>query len=280
MTGQLAGEAFASAAYWKRHFREAVRFADTIRFVHSAGGNRFLEVEPSSGLTASIEESLSDARVLTMSALLKERPEPTTLINAVAQAFVSGMNVDWRAVLGQDNFVELPTYSLDLKRFWLVSDGVRANAIGLGLGSSKHPMLGAVVKLPASGGVMLTGRLSPNMQGWLADHVVGGVVLFPGAGFVELAIRAGDAVGCSVVYDLTFQTPLILSAGNSGLGSVAMQVVVEPPQDSNESGHRSISIFSRADSGSGWVCHAKGVLRAGAPALVADLSVWPPVGAV
>ena len=60
LTGQLAGDDFASAAYWKRHVREAVRFADSVRFAHSAGANRFLEVGPSSGLTASIEELLAD----------------------------------------------------------------------------------------------------------------------------------------------------------------------------------------------------------------------------
>ena len=41
-------------------------------------------------------------------------------------------------------------------------------------------MLGAVVEQPDSGGVVLTGRLSLAAQPWLADHAVGGVVLFPG----------------------------------------------------------------------------------------------------
>ena len=41
---------------------------------------------------------------------------------------------------------------------------------------------------PDSGGVVLTGRLSVRSQRWLADHAVAGVVVFPGAGFVELAI--------------------------------------------------------------------------------------------
>ncbi|WP_264991271.1 type I polyketide synthase, partial [Mycobacterium kiyosense] len=60
LTGQLAGDDFGSAAYWKRHVREAVRFADSIRFAHSAGASRFVEVGPS-GLIAAIEESLPDA---------------------------------------------------------------------------------------------------------------------------------------------------------------------------------------------------------------------------
>src|SRR5262249_14744812 len=99
LTGQLAADDFASAAYSKRHIREAVRLADSIRFAYSAGANRFLEVGPSSGLTASIEESLPDASVITMSALRKDRPEPATLTGAVAQGFVAGMDVDWRAAL-------------------------------------------------------------------------------------------------------------------------------------------------------------------------------------
>ena len=276
VTGQLAADDFGSPAYWKRHIREAVRFADSVRFVHSAGGNRFLEVGPASGLTASIEESLPDAPVITMSALRKDRPEPVTLTNAVAQGFVAGMDVDWRGVIGsagfKANLVELPTYAFERRRFWLSGEGAAVDAAGLGLAPGEHALLGAVVELPASGGVVLTGRLSPSAQGWLADHAVGGVVLFPGAGFVELAIRAGDEVGCGVVDELNLAAPLVLP----GSGSVAVQVMVG---GADESGARAVSVFSRADAGSGWSFHAEGVLRTGSVQPSADLSVWPPMGA-
>ncbi|MCA2313526.1 type I polyketide synthase [Mycobacterium sp. WUMAC-025] len=273
VTGDLAADDFGTAAYWKRHVREAVRFADSVRFAHSAGGNRFLEVGPSSGLTASIEETLADNPVTTMSALRKDRPEPVALVNAVAHGFVAGMAVDWRAAIGTANLVDLPTYAFDRRRFWLLRDDAPADAAGLGLAPGEHALLGAVVELPASGGVVLTGRLSPGTQGWLADHAVGGVVLFPGAGFVELAIRAGDEVGCGIVDELNLAAPLVLPAG----GSVAVQVVVGGPDDS---GARAVSVFSRTDGGSGWSLHAEGVLRAGSVQPSADLSVWPPVGAV
>ena len=283
VTGQLAEDDFASAAYWKRHVREAVRFDDSVRFAHQAGATRFLELGPGGGLTASIEESLADAPVVTMSALRKDRPEPATLTNAIAQGFVAGMDVDWRGALGAANFVELPTYAFERRRFWLSADGPTANAAGaagLGLAASEHALLGAVVELPASGGVVLTGRLSPGAQGWLADHAIGGVVLFPGAGFVELVIRAGDEVGCGVVDELNLAAPLVLPAS----GSVALQVLVGGASSGPEAGVRAVSVFSRADTGAGWLLHAEGVLSAGSgqhrAEPKADLSVWPPVGAV
>jgi polyketide synthase 12 len=279
LTGQQAGDDFASAAYWKRHVREPVRFADSVRFVHAAGASRFLEVGPNSGLTALIEESLPNgeqAPVLTMTALRKDRPEPATLTDAIAHGFVAGMGVDWRGVLGEANFVELPTYAFERRRFWLSPDNVTVDAAGLGLAAGEHALLGAVVELPASGGVVLTGRLSPSLQGWLNDHTIGGVVLFPGAGFVELAIRAGDEVGCGIVDELTLAAPLVLPAGSAG-ASVAVQVVVDGP---DESGARAVSVFSRGEAGSGWQLNAEGVLSAGSVEPTADLSVWPPVGAV
>ena len=277
LTGQQAEDDFGTAAYWQRHVRDAVRFADSVRFAHAAGATRFLEVGPSS-LTAAIEESLAStdpvaSAVSTMSALRKDRPEPATLTNAIAQGFVAGMDVDWRGVLGEANFVELPTYAFERRRFWLSSDDVAVDAAGLGLAASEHALLGAVIELPASGGVVLTGRLSPSVQSWLNDHAVGGVVLFPGAGFVELAIRAGDEVGCGIVDELNLAAPLVMPVS----GSVAVQVVVDGP---DESGARAVSVFSRGEAGSGWQLHAQGVVSAGSVEPTADLSVWPPVGAV
>ncbi|MHA7651631.1 type I polyketide synthase [Mycobacterium sp. ML4] len=270
LTGQFAGDDFASPAYWKRHVREAVRFADSIRFAQAAGANRFLEVGPSGGLTASIEESLPDVPVVAGSALRKDRPEPTTLTNALAQIFVAGAPVDWRAVVGEAGFVELPTYAFERRRFWLANGSAPVDAEGLGLSAGEHALLGAVVDLPSSGGVVLTGRLSAATHGWLRDHAVGGVAIFPGAGFVELAIRAGDEVGCSVVDELTLAAPLILPE----TGSVAVQVVVDP---AGESGSRGVSVFSRGEGG--WLLHAEGSVSSAAAQQVPDLSTWPPVGA-
>ncbi len=273
LTGELAGPDFATAPYWSRHILEAVRFADSARFLESVGVTRFLEVGPASGLTASIAMSLNDSEPVTASTLKKDAPEPATLLTALGTLSVSGVDVDWRAACDGGRLVDLPTYAFQRRRFWLSSGGSGStDAAGLGLGGADHALLGAVVESPETGGVVLTGRLSTSAQPWLADHAVAGVVLFPGAGFVELAIRAGDEVGCNVVDELMLHAPLVLPAEG-----VAVQVVVS---EADETGGRVMSIFSRAQQDSAtWILNAEGELGVASSAPGSDLSIWPPVGA-
>ena len=274
VTGEVADEGFGSAQYWTRHIRETVRFADSARSLESAGVTRFCEVGPNSGLIAAIEQTLPNADISSASVLWKDRAEATSLFTAMGQMFVTGVGVDWGAVFGGcgAGWVELPTYAFERRRFWLSGGGPGSGDVaGLGLGGCEHALLGAVVECPESGGVVLTGWLSVRSQRWLVDHAVAGVVLFPGAGFVELVLRAGDEVGCGVVDELMLAVPLVLPAE----GGVRVQVVVG---GAGESGRRTVSVFSRGEDGR-WVLHAEGVLGVGVAQPLSDLSGWPPVGA-
>ncbi|MDT5114214.1 MAG: mycoketide-CoA synthase, partial [Mycobacterium sp.] len=274
LTGAVAGPDFGTAEYWGRHVREAVRFADGVTALAAAGVTRFLEVGPASGLTASVEQTLLSTEPLAASMLRRDRFEPATLLTALAELSVSGVDVGWRSVCGSSGpgrLLDLPTYAFQRRQFWLSGRGAGpTDVVGLGQSGTEHALLGAVIENPESGGVVLTGRLSVATQPWLADHAVGGVVLFPGAGFVELAIRAGDEVGCGVVEELMLHAPLVLPPEG-----VAVQVVVSA---SDAGGARVVSVFSRSD-GSPWTLHAEGELGTDASAPGAELAVWPPVGA-
>ena len=278
VTAELAGSDcdFGSAQYWVNHIRRPVRFADSVRHLQTHGATHFIEAGPGSGLTASIQQSLPSVESVVVSALGKDRSEMASLTGAAGHLFTTGVRVDWPAVFvgSSGRRVELPTYAFQRRRFWSTPTSTGpADAAGLGLGAAGHALLGAVVERPDSGEVVLTGRLSLAAQPWLADHVVGGVVLFPGAGFVELVIRAGDEVGCAVIEELVLAAPLVMHRG----AGVQVQVVVGAP---GESGSRAVSVYSRRDQpGGGWLLHAEGTLGVAAAEASVDLSVWPPAGA-
>ncbi|GAA5609374.1 type I polyketide synthase [Streptomyces platensis] len=277
VTGRPAEpEELCDPAYWVRHVREAVRFHDGIRAAHREGVDLFVELGPGGVLSAMGQDCLPET-VAFQPSLRADRPEPEALRDTLAGAHVRGATVDWTAHLQGGRRTDLPTYAFQRRRYWLEGSAGAGDVTAAGLGPAGHPLLGAAVALPDSDGFLFTGRLSLATHPWLADHAVSGTVLVPGTALVELAIRAGDQVGCDLLEELTLQTPLTLP----GQGAVQTRVTVgEPAAD----GRREISVFSRPEDADGdqpWTRHATGFLAAaagtGTPAGSAES--WPPAGA-
>ncbi|MFJ4830592.1 SDR family NAD(P)-dependent oxidoreductase [Streptomyces sp. NPDC088747] len=292
VTGRQA-EDLGSAEYWTRHIRGTVRFQDGVRTLLAAGVGQFVELGPDGVLSAMTRACLDDSEdsTLVVPVLRRDRPEAAELLTALGRLHVRGSAVDWKPLLGAASRVDLPTYPFQRRRYWLEGTGVEGDVAAAGLQRVEHPLLAAAVTLPDGGGAVLTGRVSPGTQPWLADHMVGGAVLFPGTAFVELAVQAGDRVGCGTVEELTLHAPLVLPDH----GGVTVQVVVESADDA---GRRPVGIYSRsggsgnspsregtyARSGDGagdevWVRHAAGTLAPDTAAPSFDLTAWPPPGA-
>ncbi|MFE2136750.1 SDR family NAD(P)-dependent oxidoreductase, partial [Streptomyces sp. NPDC059466] len=122
LSGQAAGvRELESAAYWVRHVREAVRFADGIEWLAANGVRRFVELGPDGTLTALAQTGVpSDGGEGTLfaSVLRKDRSETDTVLAAVSRAFTHGVAVDWPALLTGARPVELPTYAFQRERYW------------------------------------------------------------------------------------------------------------------------------------------------------------------
>ncbi|ORJ57852.1 type I polyketide synthase [Mycobacterium simiae] len=278
VTGEPIGTAGLNADYWYRSIRQTVQFDQAVRTAGEAGYQVFIESSPHPVLIAGIEDTIAERNALepiVIPTLGREDGGLDRFWLSAGQAHAGGVAVDWPSVFPGATPVDLPTYAFQGRRFWLppVQTG-GGDPHALGMAGADHGLLGAVVQRPDSGGVVLTGRLSLAAQPWLSDHAVAGVVLFPGAGFVELALRAGDEVGCAVVDELTLSAPLLLPAADG----VDVQVVVSA---AGTSGRRTVAVYSHgAQPDSDWALHAEGALSTGADDRGADLSVWPPVGAV
>jgi NADPH:quinone reductase-like Zn-dependent oxidoreductase/malonyl CoA-acyl carrier protein transacylase/NAD(P)-dependent dehydrogenase (short-subunit alcohol dehydrogenase family)/acyl carrier protein len=269
--------------YWVRHVREAVRFADAVGAMRTAGVATFVEVGPDGVLSALGPQSGDSGRdEAWLPTLRKDKDEPSAMLAAVAGVHVRGGAVNWASVGGVAGRVDLPTYAFQRQRYWLTADGGPADAAGLGQSAAGHPLLGAAVDLPETGGLVLTGRLSTAAQPWLADHVVGGQVLVPGTALVELASRAADEADCGQVAELVIEAPLVL-ADRAG---VQLRVTVGA---ADADGRRETAIYSRpeADAPDGpWTRHAAGALAplasgtgGPAPDPDPDMLAWPPAGA-
>ncbi|MFI0857642.1 type I polyketide synthase, partial [Streptomyces sp. NPDC021098] len=282
LTGEVvSAEEIATADFWVRHVREAVRFLDGVRTLEAQGVTTFVELGPDGVLSAMAQECVTgeDTDAAFAAALRKDRPEAEALLSAVARAHVRGVTPDWTAVFAGAGArrVELPTYAFQRTRYW---PSAAALAVGdlesVGLGDIEHPLLGAAVALADGDGYLFTGVLSPRTHPWLADHEVMDTVLLPGTAFVELACAAGAQVGCERLDELTLEAPLVLPEHTG----VRVQLVVEGP---DESGRRAFSLHSRRQDALGtepWTRHAAGVLVVGVRgAELDDLGVWPPQGA-
>ncbi|OQD53902.1 hypothetical protein BM536_027135 [Streptomyces phaeoluteigriseus] len=122
VTGAPADERdLTTPGYWVRHIRQTVRFADGIRRLEAKGVTTFVEVGPDSVLSALTQDSLQDPNAATaVSVLRRDRPEPRSLLTALATAFVHGAEVDWGALYEAHGArrVDLPTYAFQRRHHW------------------------------------------------------------------------------------------------------------------------------------------------------------------
>ncbi|BCB84333.1 hypothetical protein Psuf_016460 [Phytohabitans suffuscus] len=277
LSGRLATpDEVCTPDYWVRHVRGAVRFADGIGALREAGVSALLEIGPGGALSSMAQECVGEDTVAVTPVLRKDRPEEVAAVTALARLHVTGVAVDWAALFADTGArrVDLPTYPFQRERFWPAGGSGAGDVRAAGLDATRHPLLGAAAELADGSGVLFTGRLSLRTHPWLADHTVGGSVLLPGTGFVELAVRAADEVGCGRLDGLTLVAPLMLPER----GAVQVQVRVGPAA----AGRRDLSVYGRAEESvdGPWTLHATGALaEEPGPADGFDASVWPPAGA-
>ncbi|WP_456302535.1 type I polyketide synthase, partial [Streptomyces rochei] len=281
VTGTLDDEhRLSTPEYWVNHVRATVRFADGVRALADAGADAFVELGPDGVLTALAQQSLDTGTgtgALAVAALRKDRAEERCLLTALARLHTAGVDVDWSACFHGTGArrTDLPTYAWQHERYWPVLMAAAGDVSAAGLVSAEHPLLGAAVSLAGTDGVLFTGRLSAQTHPWLMDHTVGGMAAFPATGFLELAVRAGDQVGCDRVDELTLAKPLVLTENSAAV----VQVWVGAP---DENGARPVTVYSQAvdDPEQRWTEHASGLLAEGERTAGFDATVWPPRGAV
>ncbi|WP_051766789.1 type I polyketide synthase [Saccharothrix syringae] len=278
VTGGVLDTAGLDAEYWYTNLRETVDFAGATRALLAGGHSVFVECSPHPVLNMGIQETAEEAGrdAVAIGSLRRDDGGPTRVLLSLGEAWARGVPVDWAGLLAPaaPRRVDLPTYAFQRRRFWLdATTAGPGDVTAAGLGAAGHPLLGAALTTAEADGVLFTGRLALDTHRWLADHAASGTTLLPGTAFVELAIRAGDQVGCDRVEELTLEAPLVLA----DRAAVVLQVAVGAPDDA---GRRPVSVYSRPeDADVPWTRHATGFLDRAPRAEVSGLAEWPPAGA-
>ncbi|MET7575702.1 type I polyketide synthase, partial [Streptomyces sp. NPDC005492] len=258
--GQLA-----DPAYWVRHARESVRFADGIAALAGAGVTRFVEVGPDGSLTALAREVLEESgtsdseSAVVVAALRARQGEPEAFAAFLGQAHAAGIGVDWSAFYAGSGAqaIPLPTYAFQRERYWLAPGAAVPGALAAGAERVDHPLLTAGTRIGDQDQWLFTGRVSTDTDAWVTEHMLFGTVVVPGVTLVELALTAGGQVGCPVVEELVLGAPFLLPAGTA----VQLQVTVA---EADENGHRAVAIYTvpEGDERGESICHARGILAA------------------
>ncbi|MEV4725666.1 beta-ketoacyl synthase N-terminal-like domain-containing protein, partial [Micromonospora humida] len=110
VTGQV--EELGDPGYWVRQVRQPVRFYDAIE---AAGPRSWWELSPDGGLSSLLADGIPMLR--------PDADEAVSAVTGLAQVWVRGHEVDWRAYYGGGRVVDLPTYPFQRQRYWL--DAVR-----------------------------------------------------------------------------------------------------------------------------------------------------------
>ncbi|MFD5386356.1 type I polyketide synthase [Streptomyces sp. NPDC127074] len=269
--------------YWYRNMREPVDFERATRALLADGHTAFIECAPHPMLAMSLQQTIEDAggSAAVVGTLRRDEGDPERFAASFAEAYVRGVEPSWDAVFaggpghGAPD-VELPTYPFQRQRYWLDKPVAASDVAAAGLDAAGHPLLGAAVPLAGADDHLFTGRIFAPDHPWLTERTGPDAAVLPGSALAELAIRAGDQVGCDRIEELSLDTPLVLPEK----GAAVIQMRVGAPDGG---GLRALSVYARAegaDSDEPWTRYATAVLGAGAPAADPGLAVWPPADAV
>ncbi len=254
-------------AYWRRHAREAVAFAQGVEALAELGVDAVLEIGPRSVLApmaASAWPESSRAPVV-LSSLRPPAPDdpgsggPDGFTEAVAEAYEAGLTIRFAGLFAGEapRRISLPSYPFQRKHHWIALPKRRR-------GGAEHPLLGARHE-SARGEITFETEVFPSDPAWMDDHRVFSRVVAPGALYGAMTIAASllEEGGSVVVEEMQLHNPLVFDEdeGEADAAGRTLQVVLDAP---DPTAPRGVQIFSRG-SGGVWTVHVEGRLAVGVP---------------
>ncbi|MFE6866879.1 amino acid adenylation domain-containing protein [Kitasatospora sp. NPDC057692] len=182
------------AEYWWHNVRDSVRFRQAVERLADDGYGLFLEIGPHPVLGRSIQETVEAhpgtadrPEVRTLPSIRRQEDERAVFTASLAALHNLGVAVDWSELQPTGRIVPLPRYPFRRDRHWVEPRPVEE----VRSGRLDHPLLGR--RLPGAEPAW-EARLDAEALPYLEDHRIQGDVLFPAAGYLEMAVQAVRAL--------------------------------------------------------------------------------------
>lgn len=198
----LKDETLLNAHYWWSNIRQCVRFSDAIQaIVQDNIIDAFLEISPHPVLSTSMREccdvTSTNSQLRILPTLKRKEDEHATLLTSLAQLSQSS-NV-WQHYLASrsiqstrnedDLFDTFPLYAFSMTSCWYESKDSAMERLAHRL--PVHPLLGVrqwTQQTSATWKSLI--NLNLTKHAYLQHHKIHGTIMFPAAGFLELALAA------------------------------------------------------------------------------------------
>ncbi|MER5770869.1 amino acid adenylation domain-containing protein [Streptomyces sp. NPDC001985] len=242
------------AGYWWHNVRDRVRFRAAIDRLADDGHRLFLEIGPHPVLGHSIRECFDEREreCRTLPSIRRRESETGCFAASLAALHNLGTAIDWNVLHPSGVPVPLPRYPWKRERHWTEPEPVAR----VRLGRLDHPLLGRRTDHPEP---TWRSALDTERLPYLADHRIQDSVVFPAAGYLEMAAQAVRSLTGGTAVRLTgieLRRALFLPEGESRTVTLSL---------SEESAE--FTIASVPGTGSGpegeRTVHTSGVVRTG-----------------
>lgn len=257
--GKLMVGTELDASYWWQNVRQPVRFAKVTAAIIDDGYKTFLEVGPHPVLKPSISEVLAakEKKGQLLMSLRRNEPEVLTVYAALGAMFGLGYAIDWQALTPQGDYIKLPTYPWQRESYWNETEQSREERLGAG----GHVFLYENKREPEPAWEV---ELNQFFFPFISDHQVGGMIVFPGAAYVEAGLalheKEFDGKKTCTLENLKFHNVLVVDSARVQVMHTRLNTATN-----------TYSVYSRfKEEGSDWMLHATGKM------LDNPLSVFPP----
>lgn len=191
VTGGVLTGTELDADYWWDNIRQPVQFEQAIATMADLGCRVFVEIGPNAILQRYISETVSARNVVgkVLPTLKRHAESVDQLIETALRVQLLAEPFDpWAYFPTPGNRVRLPNYPWQRERYWHPQTVESQQLIQR---RRVHPLLGwRLGGDNQNADFVWENTLDTTMQPWLLDHKVGGSIVFPGAGYIEMALAA------------------------------------------------------------------------------------------